>query len=358
MSQLNALQKRRQSGVITMAILLVLFTLIFYVTSSRVEPVVYSFYLGDEWKLISEWKVGSKSGVMIFLIFALIGVIISFIQFKNNKKITLGSLIFGFGSIMAFLSWAAAGKFIPLTGLLQAAVLLAVPLIFGSMAGLLCEKSGVINIAIEGQLLFAAFVSAVVASLSQNLIWGLISAPIAGALVSWILAYFSIRFQVDQVILGFVINVLVLGLTNFFYTVLLVPYESTWNAAGSFSAIPIPVLSKIPIIGPILFNQTIIVYLMYLIVTVIQIALFKSKWGLRTRAVGELPIAADSVGIDVNKLRFRNVLIAGAVAGVGGAVFTIGAVGVLGPTRMDYAGSIAAVDAVARYVGRFINEGA
>jgi simple sugar transport system permease protein len=324
-----------------MAILLVLFTLIFYVTSSRVEPVVYSFYLGDEWKLISEWKVGSKSGVMIFLIFALIGVIISFIQFKNNKKITLGSLIFGFGSIMAFLSWAAAGKFIPLTGLLQAAVLLAVPLIFGSMAGLLCEKSGVINIAIEGQLLFAAFVSAVVASLSQNLIWGLISAPIAGALVSWILAYFSIRFQVDQVILGFVINVLVLGLTNFFYTVLLVPYESTWNAAGSFSAIPIPVLSKIPIIGPILFNQTIIVYLMYLIVTVIQIALFKSKWGLRTRAVGELPIAADSVGIDVNKLRFRNVLIAGAVAGVGGAVFTIGAVGVFSQSMTAGAGFIA-----------------
>lgn len=341
MSQLNALQKRRQSGIVTMAILLLIFTLIFYVTSSRVEPVVYSFYLGDEWKLISEWKVGSKSGVMIFLILALIGVIISFIQFKNNKKITLGSLIFGFGSIMAFLSWAAAGKFIPLTGLLQAAVLLAVPLIFGSMAGLLCEKSGVINIAIEGQLLFAAFVSAVVASLSQNLIWGLISAPIAGALVSWILAYFSIRFQVDQVILGFVINVLVLGLTNFFYTVLLVPYESTWNAAGSFSAIPIPVLSKIPIIGPILFNQTIIVYLMYLIVTVIQIALFKSKWGLRTRAVGELPIAADSVGIDVNKLRFRNVLIAGAVAGVGGAVFTIGAVGVFSQSMTAGAGFIA-----------------
>jgi simple sugar transport system permease protein len=341
MSQLNALQKRRQSGIITMAVLLVIFTFVFFVISSRIEPVVYGFYLGDEWKLISEWEIGSKSGVLIFLTLALIGVVISFIQFKNNKKISLGSFIFGFGSIMAFLCWAAAGKFIPLTGLLQAAVLLAVPLIFGSMAGLLCEKSGVINIAIEGQLLFSAFVSAVVASLSQNLVWGLISAPVAGALVSWILAYFSIRFQVDQVILGFVINILVLGLTNFFYTVLLVPYESTWNAAGSFSAIPIPVLSKIPIIGPILFNQTIIVYLMYLIVTVIQIALFKSKWGLRTRAVGELPIAADSVGIDVNKLRFRNVIIAGAVAGVGGAVFTIGAVGVFSQSMTAGAGFIA-----------------
>jgi ABC-type uncharacterized transport system permease subunit len=341
MSQLNALQRRRKTGVLVMTALLIVFAFIFYILSSRVEPITYSFYLGDEWKLISEWKVNSKSAVLIFLILALIGVLISLIQFTNNKKITSGSLIFGFGSIMAFLSWAAAGKFIPLTGMLQAAVLLAVPLIFGSMAGLLCEKSGVINIAIEGQLLFAAFISAVVASLSQNLLWGLISAPIAGAAVSWILAYFSIRFQVDQVILGFVINVLVLGLTNFFYTVLLVPYESTWNAAGSFSAIPIPVLSKIPIIGPILFNQTIIVYLMYVIVTVIQIALFKSKWGLRTRAVGELPIAADSVGIDVNKLRFRNVIIAGAVAGIGGAVFTIGAVGVFSQSMTAGAGFIA-----------------
>jgi ABC-type uncharacterized transport system permease subunit len=341
MSQLNALQKRRKTGVLVMTALLIVFAFIFYILSSRVEPITYSFYLGDEWKLISEWKVNSKSAVLIFLILALIGVLISLIQFTNNKKITSGSVIFGLGSIMAFLSWAAAGKFIPLTGMLQAAVLLAVPLIFGSMAGLLCEKSGVINIAIEGQLLFAAFISAVVASLSQNLLWGLISAPIAGAAVSWILAYFSIRFQVDQVILGFVINVLVLGLTNFFYTVLLVPYESTWNAAGSFSAIPIPVLSKIPIIGPILFNQTIIVYLMYVIVTVIQIALFKSKWGLRTRAVGELPIAADSVGIDVNKLRFRNVIIAGAVAGIGGAVFTIGAVGVFSQSMTAGAGFIA-----------------
>ena len=127
MSQLNALQKRRQNGIITMAVLLVIFTFVFYVISSRVEPVVYGFYLGDEWKLISEWEIGSKSGVLIFLILALIGIAISFIQFKNDKKITLGSSIFGFGSIMAFLCWAAAGKFIPLTGLLQACLLYTSP---------------------------------------------------------------------------------------------------------------------------------------------------------------------------------------------------------------------------------------
>jgi simple sugar transport system permease protein len=219
--------------------------------------------------------------------------------------------------------------------------MLSAPLIFGSMSGLLCEKSGVINIAIEGQLLFAAFVSAVVASYTQNTLYGLIVAPIAGALISLILAYFSIRFQVDQVILGFVINVLVLGLTNFFYTTLLVPYEDKWNMGGSFSPIPIPVLSKIPIIGPTLFNQTIIVYFMYAFVIFIQIALFKSRWGLRTRAIGELPVAADSVGIDVNRLRFKNVLIAGLVAGTGGAYFTVGAVGPFSQNMTAGAGFIA-----------------
>ena len=181
--QLSALQKRRQNGIIAMALLFVLFSIIFYISSTRIEPIIFGFYLGDEWKLISEWKIGSKSGVLIFLLISLMGIIFSYTQFIKDKKLSRGSFLFGFGSIMAFLCWAAAGKFIPLTGMLQAAVLLSVPLIFGSMAGLLCEKSGVINIAIEGQLLFAAFISAVIASLSQNLIWGLVSAPIAGAVV-------------------------------------------------------------------------------------------------------------------------------------------------------------------------------
>ena len=324
-----------------MAALFLVFTVVFYLNSDKTEDITFGFILGDEWKLITEWKVASKSGVIIFLLIALIGIGISYLQFRRKKNLSLGSLVFGIGSIMAFLCWSAAGKFIPFTGLLQGAIMLSVPLIFGSMSGLLCEKSGVINIAIEGQLLFAAFVSAVVASFFQNTLLGLISAPIAGALVSLILAYFSIRFKVDQVILGFVINVLVLGLTNFFYTTLLIPYEDKWNMGGSFSPIQIPLLSKLPIIGPTLFNQTIIVYLMYVFVIFIQVALFKTKWGLRTRAIGELPIAADSVGIDVNRLRFKNVIIAGLVAGTGGAYFTVGAVGPFSQNMTAGAGFIA-----------------
>jgi len=341
MNNLSIQQKRQQRGIITMLVLFAVFTFVFYLKSNKTEDITFGFILGDEWTLINEWKVASKSGVMIFLLITLLGIAISYWQFRRKKNLSLGSLVFGIGSIMAFLCWSAAGKFIPFTGLLQGAIMLSVPLIFGSMSGLLCEKSGVINIAIEGQLLFAAFVSAVVASFFQNTWLGLISAPIAGALVSLILAYFSIRFKVDQVILGFVINVLVLGLTNFFYTTLLIPYEDKWNMGGSFSTIQIPLLSKIPIIGPTLFNQTIIVYLMYAFVIFIQIALFKTRWGLRTRAIGELPVAADSVGIDVNRLRFKNVIIAGLVAGTGGAYFTVGAVGPFSQNMTAGAGFIA-----------------
>jgi simple sugar transport system permease protein len=185
----------------------------------------------------------------------------------------------------------------------------------------------VINIAIEGQLLAGAFMSGVIASLTQNTWLGLLIAPFAGAAISWLLAVFAIKYGIDQVVLGFVLNVLVIGLTNFLYKKLLIPYQSTWNSGGTFAPIEIPLLSKIPVIGPIFFSQSIIVYLMYVVVIVIHIALFKSRWGLRTRSVGEHPTAAESVGIDVNKIRFRNVVIAGAVAGLGGAFFTLGAVG-------------------------------
>lgn len=341
MNNLSEKQKRQKRGVISMLVFSILFTVVFYLKSNKSEDVTFGFVLGKEWKFISEWKIASKSGALIFLLIAFLGVLISYLQFRKNKNLTLGSFFFGFGSILAFLCWSAAGKFIPFTGLLQGAIMLSVPLIFGSMSGLLCEKSGVINIAIEGQLLFAAFISAAVASITQNPLYGLISAPIAGGLISLILAYFSIRFQVDQVILGFVINVLVLGLTNFFYTTLLIPYEDKWNMGGSFAPIQIPLLSKLPIIGPTLFNQTIIVYLMYVFVIFIQIALFKSRWGLRTRAIGELPVAADSVGIDVNRLRFKNVMIAGLVAGTGGAYFTVGAVGPFSQNMTAGAGFIA-----------------
>jgi ABC-type uncharacterized transport system permease subunit len=327
MNNLTAQQRRQFRGLITMGFFILFAAYAFYFNSDKTENITFGFIVGNEWAFLKEWVVASKTGAGIFILVSAIGLLIGYLEFKSKRTLSFSSFIFGFGFIMAFLCWSASGKFIPFTGLLQGALILSVPLIFGSMSGLLCEKSGVINIAIEGQLLAAAFVSGIIASLTQSTIWGLIAAPFAGALISLLLAVFAIKYAVDQVIIGFVINVLVIGFTGFIYTELLIPYEEKWNTGPSFSTIEIPLLSKIPIIGPVLFNQTIIVYFMYLIVIAIQIALFKTKWGLRTRAVGEMPIAADSVGVAVNKLRFFNVMLAGFVAGIGGAYFTIGSVG-------------------------------
>ncbi len=337
MKNLTSQARRQVRGLITMGAITLFSFYTFYLTSDKIEPITFSFIVGNEWALLKEWVVASKTGAGIFIICSIFGLLIGYLEFKAKRTLTFSSLIFGFGFVMSFICWAASGKFIPFTGLLQGSLMLSIPLIFGSMSGLLCEKSGVINIAIEGQLLAAAFVSGIVASLTQSTFWGLVAAPFAGALISLLLAIFAIKYAVDQVIIGFVINVLVIGFTGFIYSELLVEYEDKWNSGPSFASIEIPLLSKIPIIGPVLFNQTIIVYLMYIIVIAIQIALFKSKWGLRTRAVGEMPVAADSVGVNVNKLRFFNVMLAGFVAGIGGAYFTIGSVGSF--TKMMTAGA-------------------
>ncbi len=327
MRTLSAPERRRLRGLISMAVLALFGLIVFALLPKAGKPVTYSFVLGDEWVLMKEWIVDSKNAALGFAISALVAVVIAAIQFRLRKTVRLASAVFAISFLMSFLSWAAAGKFIPFTGLLQGGLLLSVPLIFGAMAGVLSERSGVINIAIEGQLLAGAFASGVLASLFHSNWIGLLFAPIAGALISLLLATFAIKYGIDQVVLGFVLNVLVIGLTNFLYKKLLIPYQVDWNSAVAFTPVEIPLLSKIPVLGPIFFAQSIIVYLMYVVVTIIHIALFKSKWGLRTRAVGEHPTAAESVGIDVNKIRFKNVIIAGAVAGLGGAFFTLGAVG-------------------------------
>ena len=260
-----------------------------------------------------------------------------------RRRSTPAWLTVGFGALwlFSFLVWAVEGKTMSLTGLLQGSLLLAVPLVFGSLSGVLCERAGVINIAIEGHLLAGAFLSAVVASLSGNLWLGLLAAPLAGLLVAMLLALFTVKYFVDQIIVGVVLNVLVIGVTGFLYGRLLVPYQDSWNSPGTFSPIKIPLLGDIPVIGPVLFNQSVIVYLMYVVVIVVHIALFKTRYGLRVRAVGEHPQAADTVGIRVNVVRARNVLIAGAVAGLGGAFFTLGSVGAFGKEMTAGKGFIA-----------------
>ena len=320
-------ERRKFRGIVTMGVLSIFALLVFALLPKQSQPVTYSFVLGGEWVLLKEWIVDSKSGALLFALLSIATAALALLLFIKKRSSRVVSFLFGSAFLMSFLCWAAAGKFIPLTGLLQGGLLLSVPLIFGAMAGVISERSGVINIAIEGQLLAGAFASGVIASLLNSNWWGLLFAPIAGALISFLLAVFAIKYGIDQVVLGFVLNVLVIGITSFLYKKLLIPYQTEWNSATAFAPIEIPLLSKIPVLGPIFFAQSIIVYLMYIVVTLIHIALFKSRWGLRTRAVGEHPTAAESVGINVNVIRFKNVILAGAIAGLGGAFFTLGAVG-------------------------------
>ncbi len=235
--------------------------------------------------------------------------------------------VFAFLGIVSFLAWAAAGNSISVPGLLFGAVALSVPLIFGALSGVISERGGVINIAIEGQLLAGAFTSAVVASVTGQPLLGLVAAMIAGVLVSMVLAVFAIKYIVDQVIVGVVLNVLISGITGFLFSTVLSNNPTLLNSPPRFERINIPLLSEIPILGPVLFRQTIIVYIMYVIVAVVAYCLFNTKWGLRLRSVGEHPQAADTVGIKVNRTRFINVSIGGAIAGFGGAYFTLGSVG-------------------------------
>jgi len=321
---LSAADRRRLRSIYVMGALAAAATILFGILPGSHQKVTYGFVLDKEWVLVHQWVVDAKSASLGFGLLALVVAVLGYLLFRRGIASKAIGAVASVGILMSFLSWAAAGKFIPFTGLLQGALFLSVPLIFGSMSGVLSERSGVVNIAIEGQLLAGAFASGVVASLTHSTVWGLLAAPLAGSLISLLLAIFAINFGIDQIILGFVLNVLVYGITDFLYKMLLIPYQETWNSGPTLAPIKIPFLWKIPVVGPILFDQTIIVYLMYLGVIALNFALFRTKWGLRTRAVGEHPTAADSVGIKVNALRFRNVLISGLVAGLGGAYFTVG----------------------------------
>ncbi len=241
---------------------------------------------------------------------------------RRNSPLWL-VVVFAFAWMVGFLTWAATGATIPVVGLLAGSLALAVPLVFGALGGVLGERAGVVNIAIDGQLLAGAFAAALFASLLDSTWVGLIASMVAGTLVALMLGLFAISYFVDQVIVGVVLNVLVIGLTSFMFSQVLAPNSADLNSPPRFDAISIPLLGDIPLIGPIFFRQTVIVYILYVVVAVVTWALYRTKWGLRVRAVGEHPKAADTVGIKVNRTRYRTILIAGAIAGMGGAFYTL-----------------------------------
>ena len=196
----------------------------------------------------------------------------------------------------------------------------AIPLIIAAMVGLVCERSGVINIGIEGQLLMSAFAGFFGAAVTGSLILGTLFGIGTGLIMGAVFATGAVAWKMDQIISGTIINIIATGLTSFFYAQGQVLPAST-------PVVAIPYLKDLPLVGPVLFNNGLFTYAAIIIVIFLQIMLFLTIWGLRTRAVGENPSAADTSGINVQRTRFINVTLAGGLAGVAGAYLSLEAAG-------------------------------
>ncbi len=226
---------------------------------------------------------------------------------------------------MAFLTWAGKGKSLNLIGILETTLQRATPIALAALSGVLCERSGIVNIAIEGMMLTAAATSALVGSLTHSIWIGLIASLLMAGLLGLLLAVLSVRFKVNQVISGTAINILATGVTSYVSARYMQPNQAL-NNPGKFPNLPIPLLSRIPVLGPIFFETNILVYLMLFLLVLIHVMLYYTRWGLRTRAIGEHPHAAATLGIDVIRMRYTNVALGGMVAGLGGAFLVLGSV--------------------------------
>ena len=315
--------RQRIMGVIFLA----LAGIIWIYFANDVEPgAITKFGLtpGGSKVLLPDWTFQSAYALNILAtISAALGAYQLARGFGQRTNLVLGLVAAMF--IFGFLSWAASGGSLNMAGLLRTTLVRAVPITLGALSGLLCERAGVVNIAIEGMMLTGAMVGAIVGSLTN--IWiGLVGAVLAGGLLAAVHAVLSIKYKTDQIISGTVINIFATGMTSFISAKFLQNHPEL-NSSGIFPPVQIPGLVDIPFFGPILFNHNIFVYSTLIFLVVLQFGLFHTRWGLRVRSVGEHPKAADTLGINVFRTRYISVIMGGMMAGFGGAYFTLGSVG-------------------------------
>ena len=308
-------QRRLGTGVVIIGLLA---TVLF---GSLAESKTARFTLSED-ASGAALSINGEFGAFLFGILAVAAGVALLVGVGRRWQTTL--LVAGIVAfIFSFLCWQVAGNFLPVVNIARGSLEYALPLILGALAGVLGERSGVVNVAIEGQFLMGAFAAALVGSLATSIWAGVLSAIVGGVLIAAMLAVLAIRFLVDQVVVGIVLNLFATGVTGFLYERLMQPEAQKFNQPPHMSDVRVPGLADIPVIGPVLFRTTPLVWLALVLVVVIHFALTRTRWGLRTRAVGEHPIAADTVGIRVRGLRYTNVLIGGAIAGAGGAYFSL-----------------------------------
>jgi simple sugar transport system permease protein len=301
--------------------------LVFFFTPglTQDQTTTFGLSLATSQVQLPPWQVHTLSTLYgLAVVSAILGGIQLARGFGRYTNWMLGLVVGLF--IFGFLVWAAAGKSLNLVGMLNTTLSRSVPITLGALSGILCERSGVVNIAIEGMMLTGAMLSALVGSLTQNAWIGLLAAIIAGALLALVHAVLSIKYKTNQIVSGTVINIFATGVTSYISAKFL-QVNQALNNPPTFGGTPIPLLSEIPILGPVLFSNSIFVYVMFILLVILNIALFQTRWGLRLRAVGEHPKAADTLGIDVFKTRYMAVVLGGMVAGFAGGYFTLGSAG-------------------------------
>ncbi len=247
-------------------------------------------------------------------------------DFKKHTNTVLITMV-GLG-ILAFLIWATREKSLNMTGMLVTSVIQATPIALASLSGIYSERSGVVNIGIEGMMLMGAFVSIVIASVTHNLFLGFLAGALSGTLLGLLHAVLCVRYRINQIVSGTGIIILSLGITSYFYRAFLNPNPALNDPGPVLASLPIPLLWRIPVIGPILFNQSPVIYLLFFMILFTHFFYNSTKWGLRIRSVGENPKAADTLGINVFTLRNISVLISGTIAGFAGSYMSIGSVGI------------------------------
>jgi simple sugar transport system permease protein len=239
--------------------------------------------------------------------------------------------------LLAIAPWVAAilanllgGKEAVLTNVFAGSIELATPITFAALAGILSERSGMFNIALEGKMLAGACTAAIVGSVvtlaTGNQVLGVIlavgSAMLVAALLAILLGWLAIRWKVNQIIAGTVINIGAVGITNFLFLRIL-SHQTQFNAPPTVQAVEIPILANIPVVGPIFFVATPYVYVAYVLVAVLTYMIFRTRWGLRLRASGEKPAAAGTVGINVLAIRYRALILAGLITGISGSYLSL-----------------------------------
>ena len=246
---------------------------------------------------------------------------------RGFRRINLMIALIAVVGIVAFLIWASRGQSINLTGMLVSSLVRATPIALAALSGIWCERAGVVNIGIEGMMLAGAFLAVVFASVSGNLFVGVLGGMLCGVILGALHAVLAIRFRVDQIISGTGIIILALGLTSYLQRSVMNLHPELNQPGSVIGALSIPGLWRVPVLGPLLFNQSPLIYALLLLMLLTNLIMYRTRWGLRIRSVGEHPRAADTLGINVYGIRYLSVMIGGALAGLAGAYISIGSAG-------------------------------